>query len=615
MKPSTRPCALFGLPVALLISSVAAAPPPASQVSNPKITAPEVVAHVKYLASGELEGRGSGSRGNDLAADYLAARFKAAGLLPAGESKTFFQRFPVFTGVKVGSGNRLVLSSGRSESRPQVQSDWMPLSFSKNGSVEAPLVFAGYGISKPDLGYDDYAGLDVKGKIVVVLRYTPDGDLNGKFGPYSQLTYKTMTARDKGAAGVLLVTGPASEQPENLGSFTLDSASADCGIPVGFVKRAEIEALLAPAQTNLRDLQVAMAHGKPKSFEIPDARANLHVDVVRQSAPTRNVIGMLPGSDPKLKHEVIVIGAHYDHLGYGGSHSLAQPHGSSSADSPEQIHHGADDNASGTAAVLEIAQYLSANRKKLGRSVVFMGFSGEEIGLIGSAHWIKSPTIPLERVVAMLNLDMVGRMRNETVHIVGAGSSPVWAKILPEINKPYKLQAKASSGNAFGGSDHQSFLVKSIPVLFFFTGTHQDYHRPSDTWEKINAEGTAKIAQMVADTAVRVSKLAQRPSFVKVQDPTPAANPGFRVFLGTIPDYSEGNVGVRLEDVRAGSPAEKGGIKPGDVLVEFDGKTIRNVQEYTAVLGTAKPDVPVKIVVLRGSQRVELTVTPAARRN
>ncbi|HTE20262.1 MAG TPA: M28 family peptidase, partial [Armatimonadota bacterium] len=560
-------------------------------------------------ASDELEGRGSGTSGNDRAADYIAGRFKAVGLKPAGENGSYFQRFTVFTGVKLGDDNSLALRGGDAPGTLQVRDDFMPLSYSKNGSVEAPLVFAGYGISKPELGYDDYANLDVRGKIAVVLRHTPDGDINGKLGPYAPLSYKTRTARDKGAAGLLLVSGPMSDQPENLGVFSLDSASADSGIQVAFVKRAAIDKLLASVNTTLRDLQVVMAHGQPKSFAIPGATATLRVDVRRQTAPTRNVLGMLEGSDPKLKHEVVVIGAHYDHLGMGGAHSL-------DASSQPAIHHGADDNASGTAGVLELAQYFAANRGKIGRSLLFMGFSGEEIGLIGSGHWTKKPTIPLQRVVAMLNLDMVGRMKaNDTFYIIGSDTSPVWKGLVDEVNKPLRLQPKLGGDNAFGGSDQQSFIEKNIPVLFFFTGTHPDYHRPSDTWEKLNGPGTAKLVQFVADTTQRLSRLKQRPLFTKSTSQTPAANPGFRVYLGTIPDYGAEVEGVALQGVREGSPADKGGLRAEDVLVEFDGKSIRNVQEYTSVLAEVKPDVPVKVVILRKGERVTLTITPAARRN
>jgi aminopeptidase YwaD len=354
-----------------------------------------------------------------------------------------------------------------------------------------------------------------------------------------------------------------------------------------------------------------MAHGTPKSFPIPGAKVSLRADVQRTSAPTRNVIGMIEGSDPVLKKEVVVIGAHYDHLGFDSPHSLA-PRGPSSAGDAKEIHHGADDNASGTAGILELADYLSANRKKLGRSIVLMGFSGEEIGLIGSAHWTNKPTIPLDRVVAMINLDMIGRMRNDTVTIIGAGSSTAWPGLLKEVNKPYRLQAKADAGSGFGGSDHQSFLLKNIPVLFFFTGVHPDYHKPSDTWDKVNPDGIVKISSMVADAAIRLSTAKERPKFVKVKETARPAGPGgFRVRLGTIPDYSGGVEGVLISGVQEGGPAQKGGMLGGDIIVEFDGKSVRNVEEYTAVLSTAEPNVPVKIVVLRKKERVTLTVTPA----
>jgi len=623
---------LPGLASVMLAGSLLAAPPAPEEVSDPQITAREVQAHVKYLASEELEGRGSGTSGNDLAAEYIAQRFRAAGLRAGGENGTFFQQFPVITGVSLGGGNALTLRSssrtfplqpgsgtppaGASAARdgqPSAASaaaatgDYMPLSYSKNGSVFAPVVFAGYGISKPDLGYDDYKGLDVRGKIVLVLRHTPDGDLDGKFGPYALLTYKTMTARLKGAAGILLVTGPISEQPENLGVFHLESASADCGIPAAFVKRQHVEKLLEPSGKTLRDLQIMIAHGKTQSFAIPGARAGMRVNVVRDFRPTRNVLGFLEGSDPKLKDEVVVVGAHYDHLGRGGSHSL-------SGESAPAIHHGADDNASGTAGVLELAQHLAANREKLGRSVLFMGFSGEEMGLLGSAHWTRKPTIPLERVAAMVNLDMVGRLQNNVLNILGAPSSPVWKGLLDEVNGAYKFQVRAGGGTSFGASDQQSFYAKQIPVLFFFTGVHPDYHKPSDTWEKVNVEGEEKLLRFVADTVERVSRLPQRPEFSKSQDQEPTTSPGFKVFLGTIPDYAAEVEGVAFQGVREGSPADKGGLRAGDVLIEFDGKKIRNVQEYTAILADAKPNVAVKLVVLRKGERVNLTVTPAARR-
>lgn len=609
----------------LLVGSPRAAPPRPEEVGDPRITSPEVVAHVRYLASEELQGRGSGTEGNDRAGEYLAERFRAAGLKPAGEHGTFFQTFPVFTGVEMGADNRVSIRRKENVTTLAAGEDFLPLGFSKNGFAYAPVVFAGYGISKPELGYDDYQGLDVKGKIVVVLRHTPDMDDTGKFGPYAQLTYKTMTAREKGAAAILLVTGPLGDHPVFFGEapghgnrpgpasrrvVPLGSASADAGIPAAIVHPRFVDRLLAPLDRTLKDLQVMIAHGKTQSFLVPDARIGVRIQVERRTAPTRNVIGLVEGSDPQLKNEVVVIGAHYDHLGTGGEGSL---HNSSEP----AIHHGADDNASGTAGLLELAHYFAAHREKLGRSVAFMGFSGEEIGLLGSLHWTKNPTIPLERVVTMINMDMIGRMANDSVQVIGTGSSPAWSKLLEEVNAPHRLALKgnASTMSGFGGSDQQSFYARSIPVLFFFTGPHADYHRPSDTWEKVNAVGVEKIARLVADVTQRVSWMTPRPAFTRAKEEPRAASGGggFRVYLGTIPDYSANVEGVALQGVREGSPAEKAGLREGDILVEFDGKTIRNVQEYTVVLGSAVPKKPVQLVVIRNKQRVKVSIIPAPR--
>ena len=600
-----------------------AAPPRPEEVADPRITAPEIVAHVKYLASEELQGRGSGSSGNDLAANYLVDRFRAAGLQPAGDNGSFFQEFPVFIGVEMGADNRVSLRGKKGAQSLAAGDQFLPLGFSKNGAAYAPVVFAGYGISKPELDYDDYAGLDVRGKIVIVLRHTPDMDDTGKFAPYAQLTYKTMTAREKGAAGILLVTGPLGEhpiffaeapgktQPALRRALPLGSASADAGIPAAIVHPKAVERLLEPTGKTLKDLQVMIAHGKTQSFLIPGARAGMNMEVVRKTAATRNVIGYLEGSDPQLKNEVVVIGAHYDHLGMGGEGSL---HSSSEP----AIHHGADDNASGTAGVLELSQYFAAHRSKLGRSVLFMGFSGEEIGLLGSLYWTKNPTIPLERIAAMINMDMVGRSNGDSVQIIGTGTSPDWAKVLETANRPHRLALKSNEStlSGFGGSDQQSFYAKNIPVLFFFTGSHPDYHRPSDTWEKINAAGLEKILNLVSDVTVEISRMPQRPGFTRAKEEPVTASGGaggFRVYLGTLPDYSANVEGVALQGVREGSPAEKAGLKAGDILVEFDGKKIRNVQEYTLVLGSARPNKPVKLGILRDKQKLTVSVTPAAR--
>lgn len=590
----------------LSFSAATAAPPPAETVSNPEITAAELRRHISYLASEELEGRGSGTRGADLAATYLADRFSAAGLQPAGEKGGFFQEFPVFTGVRLGKGNRLVFRGGYRKTAA-VERNWMPVSFSANRRAAASLVFAGYGISRPDLKYDDYRGVSVKGKIVVILRHTPDLDPDGKFAPFARLSYKIVTAREKGAAGVLLVTGPLGDQPEDLGRFELDSDSADCGIPAAIVHRSLIEPLLGSRWT-LKDLQVMAAHGTPKPVALPRIEAELEVQVERQHGVTRNVIGLLPGEDEKLRDELVVIGAHYDHLGHGGRSSLG-------VSVKPEIHYGADDNASGTAALMEIAHHLAAGRPRPARSILFIAFSGEEMGLLGSAHWVKNPTLPLSRVTAMINMDMIGRIRERTVHVMGAGTSEIWRELLKSAERDSGLTLKTSSSalSGFGGSDQQSFYVRDIPVLFFFSGSHSDYHRPTDTADKINVEDQQRLAVAIAELARRIAALPERPRFVRVSEPRQVEAGGFRVFLGTAPDYSAEAEGVTLSGVRPGSPAEKAGLKAGDLLVEFDGKKMRNVEEYTALLSAATPGRPVKIGLLRNGKRLDVTAIPAAR--
>ena len=591
------------LTLALAAGAGWSAPPPASSLTNPEITQAEVRAHVNYLASDELAGRGTGDKGGDLAAAYLAARFRAVGLKPGGRGRSYFQPFTVVKGVKLGSPNRLHFSSENATTKLKPGDDFLPIPFSGNGTVRAALVFVGYGISETSLSYDEYAGLDVKGKVVLILRYTPDDNAHGKFGNYAPLRYKVMTAREKGAAGVILITGPISEREENLGRLPAEGTFSDSGIPAVIVKREKIAPLFT-GKRSLRNLQILMAHGQPQSHEVAGVRVKLTTNVTREKARARNVIGILRGSDPKLRDQYVVVGAHYDHLGMGGRYSLSP--------SERLIHYGADDNASGTAGVLELAQYFAAHPEKAARSIIFVGFTGEEIGLLGSAYFVKKPPVPLASITAMLNMDMIGRSKDGKVLVIGYKTSPQWAGILEGADRPYQV-AKRGDGSGFGGSDHQSFTAQGIPVLFFFTGVHEDYHKPSDTADKLNVAAEVMILRFIADVTERIAALPTRPEFVKVAAET-ASISGFPVRLGTIPDYSEHPDGVRLAGVSKGGAAEKAGIRAGDVLIEFLGKRIRNVEEYSAVLRTAKPNVETVIVVLRDGKRMELKITPAPPR-
>jgi Zn-dependent M28 family amino/carboxypeptidase len=597
---------------ALLCVLVLGAAGPASQrdvtaqVAAPEssIRAEDVLGHIRYLAGDSLEGRGSGTEGARRAARYIADHFRAARLRPMGSRGSYFQEFPFTAGVKLGPKNTLEVRHGGSRKQLKLGEEFMTVGLSSTGRASAPIVFVGYGIRAPELKHDDYAGVDVRGKIVLVLRSAPDGDdPHGRFGPYVALRSKAATARDQGAAGILFVTGPLSELEENVSAFRVDSSFADAGLPAALIRRDRVEELLQSAGRDLRALQTELAHGAAKSFPIPDASAALTTSIARERRTTENVLGFLEGSDPKLRKEVLVIGAHYDHLGRGGEGSLEtrDVHG---------IHHGADDNASGTAGVIELARYLAARRDRSGRSVLFAAFSGEELGLLGSSHFVKNSTIPLDRVVAMINMDMIGRMKDDRVVVIGSGTSPAWKELLDSAGKTHALTVRTNA-SGFGASDQTSFYARHIPVLFFFTGVHSDYHRTTDTWEKINAVGEARLLGLIADISERICGLPERPLYARADSGEPSMPVAFRVYLGTIPDYAEEREGVTLQGVRENSPAEKAGLRAGDVIVEFDGKKIRNVYDYTYVLRDASPGKPVPIVVLRGSKRETLTITPA----
>jgi aminopeptidase YwaD len=583
-------------------------PPPAAAPPALPFRAGAIRDEIRYLASDALEGRGSGSPGSRKAAAFVAARFRAAGLQPLGAHGSYFQPFPFTAGVRLGSRNLLSLRRPGGPPEPlRVKQDFMPLAFARNGTVSAPLVFVGYGISAPQIKYDDYTGMDVRGKIVVALRQSPEGDdPKSRFGPFAPLRSKAMTAREKGAAGILFVTGPLTDAREDLGVFRFDASFSDSGIGAAVVRRAPIEALLKPQRESLRDLQMKIAHGGRGSFPIHGASATLTTQVEREERETANVLGLLPGSDPVRKDEVVIIGAHYDHLGYGGEGSLARS-------SAPQIHHGADDNASGTSGVMELAAYFAAQPARPARSLLFACFSGEELGLLGSSYYVKHPVVPLARTVAMINMDMVGRLRGDALTVIGAGTSPAWDGLLKAADAPVGLKLLPNA-SGFGASDQTSFYARDIPVLFFFTGVHPDYHTPTDTWDKINAEGEAKVLTLVADVARRIADGGERPRFVRADNGRPEmASPSFNVYLGTIPDYSAQVEGVQLTGVREGSPAEKAGLRGGDIIVRFGSKAVKNIYDYTFALRDARAGVPVPVTVRRGSETRVLRVVPARR--
>jgi hypothetical protein len=572
---------------------------------------------VKYLASDALEGRRTGTNGATDAAGYIAKEFGRLGLKPVASSTArngsaprdsqtsrnlqssdsrFLQRFPYVSGVSLGKENSLTLGNQKLDPG----TDWLPLGFSSSTKVSGKLVFAGYGITATELNHNDYANGNAAGNIAVVLQGSPDaGNPHGQFASYEGVRWKAVAAKNAGVKALVVIANEANFKDDRLTRLAYDNTAGDAGLPVIVVSRAAAERLLASADLLLSQLDLAKTTGST----LPGS-ATLSTDVVRTEVAAYNVIGMLEGSDPLLKKEVIILGAHYDHLGRGGegSGSLAPRSG--------DIHYGADDNASGTAGVLELARLFTTQTPKPKRTIVFMAFGGEEEGLLGSNYYVNHPLLPLANTVAMINMDMIGRMKDSKLVIGGVGTAKEWRDLMA-AEKAFQLTLNE---DGFGPSDHSSFYAKQIPVLFFWTGTHTDYHKPSDTFEKINYDDEARILALVARVVKQLDAADKRVTYTTAKsDPAPRTG-GFRVFLGTIPSYADSDNGLLLDGVRDDSPASKAGLKAGDRIVKIGARDIKNVYDYTAALGEMKAGEEYAIEVVRGTERLSLKIKPEARK-
>jgi len=615
----------FGIAPASLYS-VSAARIVAPQAST-ALSAERIARHVQFLASDQLQGRRAGTPAADEAARYIEKEFRSYGLKPASSTMGYLQPFTFIARVELGKANRFEVKDPSGAQSYKVGADFMPLAFSSAEPAAGDVVFAGYGISAPELQYDSYAGVEVKGRVVMILRGSLDGDNpHGRFAEYTapglEIQKKTLKAREKGARGVIFVSEEQVFQHDRLSRLHHDLNFLDAGIPTVVVSRATANAMLSrQAASSTKDatkdaLDQAKANGS--AFVIANASVNFKTDVTKISDKSANVVGILQGSDPQLASEYVVIGAHYDHLGLGGPESLA-------ANPDGQIHHGADDNASGTSGLLEMARVMAERRADCKRSVVFIAFSGEELGLLGSAAYTRNPPVPLASTVAMLNMDMIGRLRNGSLFIGGIGTSPVWKPLIEKLNgsaeaKPVSTATGSGSRfqlsygqDGFGPSDHQSFYVKDLPVLFFFTGTHEDYHKPSDTANKINSEGIKQVAEFVREIAAEVSNEPQRIAFTRVKVESKPTSGGFRVYLGTIPNYADQADGMKLDGVRPGSPAERAGLKAEDLVIKLGKTPIKNVYDYTYALGELRAGEEVEIVVRRDGREMALKITPDKR--
>jgi hypothetical protein len=679
----------------LLLSSSALAQTAAKPLEGPDVE--RLRAHVTFLASDKLDGRRTGTAGADEAARYVADEFKRLGLAPGGSVSvntrtgphslsgtlaSYYQPFPYVAGVELGEGNALTATRRADAGVPmaidfKLGEDWMPLGIGSSGRVEAPLAFVGYGINAAEQNYDEYKGADVKDKIALAFAGTPDGDNpHGRFTRAGELRFKAAAARAAGARALVVIASEESFKDDRLSRLRYDNAGGDAGLPVAALSRqaaAKVLGLGTPAL--LSAFEKSLRGGGGPAVVLQDAELgkgvvfSLTTDVVRKNAPAANVVGVLEGSDPKLKAEVIVVGAHYDHLGRGGEGSLGRE---------GDVHHGADDNASGTAGLLELARLLSADRKSMRRTVAFVAFGGEEEGLIGSSFYVQSPALPLAQTVAMLNMDMIGRLRGGALNVGGVGTATEFRALVEGLNKndsvdfnvipltvnpepsgekndakqgaqkvespknisgPYLPGSPvAHSGSAvvgpdgrttpaprperfalrlsedgFGPSDHSSFYARRVPVLFFFTGTHEDYHKPSDTADRINYEGEAEVLGLVRDIVYRLQATDARPTYAAAK-PEANTRTTFRVSLGTVPSYGESDDGLKLDAVREGSPAAAAGLKAGDKIVRLAGRDVRNVYDYTQALSEMKAGQEYEVELLRDGRRLTVKVTPAERR-
>lgn len=622
-------------------------------------TPQDIGRHVDYLCRPELAGRLTGTVGEKMATAYVAAYFDSLGLRPAGGADGWFQNFEFTAGVALGDDNRL--SDGKSSL--EVGKEWVPTAFSQTGKIgKAPVVFAGYGIAAPkEEGqdeYDSFVHLDVKDKWVLVFRYLPEGisaERRQHFSRFASLRYKAMLARDKGAHGLIVVSGPNSKVKQELVPLRFDGSLAGTSIPVVSVTDDVVGRWLKAGEKSLKQLQDKLDTGEPMmGFPVEGVELAAEIDIRRVKREGRNVLGRLQAGE-QPSGQVILVGAHIDHLGKGASgSSLARD------DEKTDIHFGADDNASGVAAMLEVAEYL-ANLKRAGKlkarqDIIFAAWSGEELGLIGSSHFAKefaaglatphhhagsatpksseAPAAAGEKdahgasphaahahashslypaITACLNMDMVGRLDKKLI-LQGVGSSSIWRSEIERRNAPVGLPITLQD-DSYLPTDASVFFMRGVPILSAFTGSHSEYHTPRDTPDKLNYEGAAKIAQLMGLVARSLALRDEAPDYIAQAGPEPGERRArLRAYLGTIPDYAESDVkGVKLSGVAKNGPCAKAGIKAGDVIVDVAGKKIENIYDYTYAIEALKIGQPTKITVDRNGKKMTLTVVPGSR--
>ena len=564
----------------------------------------EILEHIKYLSSNKLEGRAPGSVGSKKAIKYISKHWQAQGVSSAG-TKKYEQSFSYINEVSLG--NRNILRVRNSKSRYKIKRDFIPMGWSGNGSIDEKVIFVGYGfdINNDSLSWNDYINVNVKNKWVLILLDGPDGNSpHSPYGHHKKLYNKVITARDHGARGVLFVKRVENEN-KKLEPLVYRQSASSAGLPIIQITH-EIANDIINDNNNIITNLISTIDKKltSLSFEL-ERKVSANVNLKFEKEIATNVIGFIEGADPILNKEYIIIGAHYDHLGYGGHMS-----GSLNPDTL-QIHNGADDNASGTAGILELTHKLAMNKKLLGRSIIAICFDAEEKGLLGSKFYSQHPTKDLKQTIAMINMDMIGRLNEKPITIGGVGSAKLFSETIDDIKQNHTLKIDKDMGGVdFGRSDHASFYREDIPVLFLFTGAHQDYHKPSDDWDKIDYQGEKDILNFVYDLIIRLSTHKEKPVFTEVtNDSIDNQSPSFNVTLGIIPSYSSQKVGMEIDGVsRQNGPADKAGMKKGDVIVEINAKKIRNIYDYMARLAELNVGDEIVVKIIRNKIEMELNL-------
>ncbi len=598
---------LSRLVIVVLLGSTAASAQSTGSRTRPYVTT---------LASDRFDGRQAGSSGERLAGDYIDAELRRIGVLPLPGRPDLFMPFEFTAGSRDGGSIMSVTRIAGSTTTFRGAKDIQALSFSDDAEVTAPAVFAGYGLVVPEsqgVGYDSYAALDVTDKVVVVLRYFPEDAeprLRSILARYADLRYKALAARQRGARALVVVTGPRSPNSGQVVPMTFDTALAGSGIAAASVSDDVAAALFAGAATTLSATQQDLDSGNPHVAGIAlTSTVTIKTSVVRERQTARNVIGYLPATTQAAEDKPwVVVGAHYDHLGHGDQGtSLA------SKDDAGQIHHGADDNASGTAAVIALAEALAEYPRR--RNVLIALWSAEEIGLVGSSAFVNTPPVPVNQIAAYLNFDMVGRMSDNKLVVQAAGTSPVWGRALERANVAAGFDLTVQP-DPYLPTDSASFNQAEIVSLNFTTGSHADYHKPSDTADKISFEDLDRVVEFAAAIVRATADAEQAPPFTKVDQPASRGGSiaGVRVTTGTIPDYATEAKGLLLGGVIGGGPADQAGLMKGDIIVEIAGQSIANIYDYTYALELLKVNQPVKVVYTRMGVRRETALTPGARR-